>query len=59
MKTYGQYCPLAKAAEIISPRWSILLLRDLLGGINRFSELQKGVPLMSPSLLSRRLMRAC
>jgi len=55
MKTYGQYCPLAKAAEIISPRWSILLLRDLLGGINRFSELQKGVPLMSPSLLSRRL----
>ena len=55
MKSYGQYCPLAKAAEIVSPRWSILLLRDLLGGINRFNDLQKGVPLMSPSLLSLRL----
>jgi DNA-binding HxlR family transcriptional regulator len=55
MKTYGQYCPLAKATEILAQRWSFLLLRDLLGGIERFNDLQRGVPLMSPSLLSRRL----
>ncbi len=55
MKSYGQYCPVARAAEILSQRWTVLLLRDLLGGIRRFNELRKGVPLMSPSLLSKRL----
>lgn len=55
MKSYGQYCPLARASEILSNRWSLLMLRDLTAGINRFSDIQKGVPLMSPSLLSRRL----
>ena len=55
MKSYGQYCPLARASEILSNRWSLLMLRDLTAGINRFSEIQNGVPLMSPSLLSRRL----
>lgn len=55
MKTYGQYCPVARAAEILSQRWTLLLLRDLLGGIRRFNEFRKGVPLMSSSLLSKRL----
>jgi DNA-binding HxlR family transcriptional regulator len=55
MKSYGQYCPVARAAEILSQRWTVLVLRDLLGGIRRFNELRKGVPLMSPSLLSKRL----
>ncbi len=55
MKSYGQYCPVARAAEILSQRWTFLLLRDLLGGIRRFNQLRKGVPLMSPSLLSKRL----
>ena len=55
MKSYGQYCPVARAAEVLSQRWTVLLLRDLLGGIRRFNELRKGVPLMSPSLLSKRL----
>ncbi len=55
MKSYGQYCPVARAAEILSQRWTLLILRDLLGGIRRFNDLRRGVPLMSPSLLSRRL----
>lgn len=55
MKSYGQYCPVARAAEILSQRWTVLLLRDLLGGVRRFNQLRKGVPLMSPSLLSKRL----
>jgi len=55
VKSYGQYCPIARASEILSQRWTLLLLRDLLGGIRRFNDLRRGVPLMSPSLLSRRL----
>ncbi len=52
---YGQFCPVAKAAEIVAERWTPLVLRELLLGSHRFSDLQHGVPLMSPSLLSRRL----
>ena len=55
MKSYGQFCPVAKAAELFCERWNALILRDLAAGATRFSELQRGVPLMSPSLLSKRL----
>jgi DNA-binding HxlR family transcriptional regulator len=55
MKSYGQFCPVAKAAEIFCERWNALILRDLIGGPRRFSDLKRGVPLMSPSLLSSRL----
>lgn len=55
MTGYGQYCPVARAAEILAERWTLLILRDLLGGSRRFNEIRKGVPLMSPSLLSKRL----
>ena len=55
MKSHGQYCPVARAAEILTQRWTLLILRDLLGGIRRFNDLRRGVPLMSPSLLSQRL----
>jgi len=55
MKSYGQFCPVAKAAELFCERWTPLILRDLAGGATRFSQLQRGVPLVSPSLLSRRL----
>ena len=55
MKTYGQFCPVAKAAELFCERWTPLIVRDLAAGASRFSEIQKGVPLMSPSLLSKRL----
>lgn len=55
MKSYGQFCPVAKAAEIFCERWTALILRDLAAGAQRFAELRRGVPLMSPTLLSRRL----
>lgn len=55
MKSYGQFCPVAKAAELFCERWNALIVRDLAAGPRRFSELQRGVPLMSPSLLSSRL----
>lgn len=55
MKSYGQFCPVAKAAELFCERWTALIIRDLATGASRFSELQRGVPLMSPTLLSRRL----
>ena len=54
MKRYDQFCPVAKAAEVFCERWP-LVLRDLALGASCFSELQRGVPLASPSLLSRRL----
>ncbi len=55
MRSYGQFCPVAKAAELFCERWTPLILRDLGSGATRFSELHRGVPLMSPALLSRRL----
>lgn len=55
MKSYGQFCPVAKAAELFCERWTPLVVRDLAAGATRFSELQRGVPLMSPTLLSKRL----
>ena len=55
MKTYGQFCPVAKAAEVVAERWTPLILRELLSGCRRFNEILRGVPLMSRSLLSQRL----
>lgn len=55
MKSYGQFCPVAKASELFCERWTPLIVRDLAASATRFSELQRGVPLMSPTLLSRRL----
>lgn len=52
---YGQFCPVAKAAEIVAERWTPLVLRELMSGTRRFSDLRRGVPLMSPSLLATRL----
>lgn len=55
MKGYGQFCPLALASEIIGERWTLLVLRELMLGGKRFNDIHRGVPRMSPSLLSRRL----
>lgn len=55
MKTYGQFCPLAQATQLLCERWTLIIVRELIAGSIRFSELQKGVPLMSPTLLSNRL----
>jgi DNA-binding HxlR family transcriptional regulator len=52
---YQQFCPVAMAAEILCARWTIVLLREMFAGSTRFNELRRGVPRMSPALLSRRL----
>jgi len=54
-KGYGQFCPVARAAEIFAERWTPLLVREIVSGTTRFNDLQRGVPRMSSSLLSRRL----
>ncbi|MGD1095917.1 MAG: winged helix-turn-helix transcriptional regulator [Bryobacteraceae bacterium] len=54
-KGYGQFCPVAKAAEIFAERWTPLVLRELIVGSQRFNELRRGLPLMSSALLSQRL----
>ena len=53
--SYGQFCPVAMAAKIICSRWTALVLRELLCGSTRFNDLRRGVPRMSPTLLSKRL----
>lgn len=55
MTGYGQFCPVAKAAEVVAERWTPLVLRELFCGSTRFNQLRRGLPLMSQSLLSRRL----
>ena len=55
MKKYGSFCPIAKAAEILTERWTVLVLRDMLQGSGAFTDLRRGVPMMSPTLLSKRL----
>jgi DNA-binding HxlR family transcriptional regulator len=52
---YGQFCPVAQAAAVLTERWTPLVIRELLCGSVRFNDLQRGVPRMSSSLLSRRL----
>jgi DNA-binding HxlR family transcriptional regulator len=53
--SYGQFCPVAMAAEIVCSKWTPLVLRELLVGPARFNDLRRGVPKMSPTLLSKRL----
>jgi DNA-binding HxlR family transcriptional regulator len=53
--SYSQFCPVAMAAEILCTRWTIVLLRELAAGSTRFNELRRGVPRMSPALLTKRL----
>lgn len=52
---YGQFCPVSMAAEILCTRWTVLVLREMLCGSTRFNDLRRGVPRMSPALLSKRL----
>ena len=55
MKTYGQYCPVARALEVVGDRWSLLIVRDLLRERRGFNELERGLPGVSRSLLAQRL----
>lgn len=55
MKTYGQYCGLARAAELLGERWTLVILRDLLVGPKRFNQLRKGIPGIPSNILTTRL----
>jgi len=55
MRGYGQFCPVAKATEVLGEKWTPLIIRELITDNQSFNTLRKGVPLMSPSLLSARL----
>jgi DNA-binding HxlR family transcriptional regulator len=57
MHRYGQYCPVARAAEILADRWTVLIVRELLADVNHFNELERGLPRMSRTLLAERLRR--
>jgi DNA-binding HxlR family transcriptional regulator len=52
---YNLFCPIAKACEIIEPRWTLLVLAEMWSGSTRFNDIRRGVPGMSPTLLSKRL----
>ncbi len=55
MSGYGQFCPVAKSMELLDERWTLLVVRELLAGSTHFNDLRRGVPKMSPALLSKRL----
>ncbi len=55
MKGFGQFCPVAKATEVLGEKWTPLIIRELITDDQSFNDLRKGVPLISPSLLSTRL----
>lgn len=54
-REYGQYCPVALAAESLAERWTLLVVRELLLGARRFNDIRRGVPRMSATLLKQRL----
>jgi DNA-binding HxlR family transcriptional regulator len=55
MSGYGQFCPVAKATELIGEKWTLLILREFLLGTTRFSDFQRAMSRISPTLLARRL----
>ena len=57
MKGYGQYCPIALAAEVFAERWTPIILRNLMVGCTRFGEILDGAPGLPRSVLSARLRR--
>jgi DNA-binding HxlR family transcriptional regulator len=56
MGTYRQYCPVARASEILAERWTPLIVRNLMFGAETYSTIARGVPTMSRSMLSKRLV---
>jgi len=55
--SYHQFCPVAKAMELLDERWTLLIVRELMTGSERFNDLRRGVPRMNPTLLSKRLQQ--
>lgn len=56
---YGQFCPIAKAMQVLGEKWTILILREMHMGATRFNELQRGLSLISPTILTKRLNDLC
>ena len=52
---YGQFCPVAKAMDLLGEKWTLLILRELHMGASRFNELQRGLSQISPTMLTKRL----
>jgi DNA-binding HxlR family transcriptional regulator len=57
MSKYGQFCPVAKALEILGDRWTLLIVREMLIGMTHFNDLERGLPGISRPLLAQRLRR--
>lgn len=57
MTKYGQYCPMARAVELLGDRWTLLIVRDLICGMHHFNQLERGLPGISRPLLAERLKR--
>ncbi len=55
MADYGQFCPVAKATELVGERWTLLILRELILGTHRFNDFQRALSRISPTLLAKRL----
>lgn len=55
MKSYGQFCSFARALDLLGERWTLLVVRELLGGSTRFNNLRRGIPRISRTMLSARL----
>lgn len=55
MRSYGQYCPMAKASEVLGDRWTLLIVSELLAGATRFNDIARGLPRISRPLLAQRL----
>src|SRR4029077_385324 len=55
MEPYGQYCPIARGAEVFGDRWTPLIVHELLQGMHRFNDLERGLPGISRPLLAKRL----
>ncbi len=55
MAKYGQFCPVAKSLETLGDQWTLLIVRDMLGGVSHFNDLERGLPGISRALLSKRL----
>ena len=59
MRTYGQYCPIARAAEVLGDRWTMLIVREMNFGVRRFNDFERCLPGISRSVLAQRLRQMC
>src|SRR5438067_1752405 len=55
MRSYNQFCPAARALDLVGDRWTLLIVRELLFGPKRYTDLQEGLPGIGPTLLAERL----